>query len=164
MGKSLIIKGADFSQNAIDSVWMETTPLQGYIITNPQNAAYGKMDLRENVEPASIVLNAILAKILIPAGKSMSVVVENNGTRVTDLNMGYVASQNNVAMVNDAVVTSIATNHHPADSALRESDGGFTVENSTANDMYFYMNICYDLASGPNFLVSGKQVLYKVVD
>lgn len=160
MGKSLIIKGADFSQNAIDSIWMETTPVQGLVITNSQNAEYGKIDMRPNV---SIVSNAILAKIFIPAGKSMSVIVDDNGARVTGLNIGYVASQNDVVLVNEAVVSSIATNHHPADSAFRQSDGSFLVANSTANDMYFYMNICYDLSAGPNFLVSGKQVFYKLV-
>lgn len=161
MGKSLIIKGADFSRNAIDSVWMEVTPVQGFIITNSSNPEYGKINLDTYY---TTVKNTNIVKILIPAGKSMSVIIENNGSRITDLNLGYVASQNNVAISNDAEVQSIATNHHPADSSLRESDGSFLIENSSANNMYYYINFCYDISLGPEFPVAGKQVFYKLVD
>lgn len=93
----------------------------------------------------------------------MSVIVEDNGTRVTNLNMGYIASQNDLVLSDDTVVTGIETNHHPTDSLLRQSDGSFLIENSTANDLYFYISFCYNISSGPNFLVSGKHVFYKVV-
>lgn len=159
MGKSLIIKGADFSLNGIDISLKEATPVQGYIVTNPQNQSYGAVDM----SGSGLCKNSILCKIPINSGKSMSVIVEDNGTRLTDLNMGYVASQNSFELSDDTVVTGIETNHHPADSLFRQSDGSFLVENSTTNDLYFYINICYNIASGPNFFVSGKHVFYKVV-
>lgn len=160
MGKSLIIKGADFSRNAIDSVWNEVQPNQGYIITNPQNTNYGRAELDTTLAATN---HSILVKILIPAGKSIALVTENNGAMITDLNLGYVASQENVAIQQHVVVTNIVTYHNPADSAQRQSDGSFLVNNSTGNDLYFYMNICYNISDGPNFLLSGKRVIYKIV-
>ena len=160
MGKSLIIKGADFSQNAIDSVWNEVQPNQGYMTTNPQNTNYGRIELDTTLVSVN---RSILVKILIPAGKTISLVTENNGVRITDLNLGYVASQENVAIEQHAIVTNIVTYHHPADSAQRQSDGSFSVHNTAGNDLYFYMNICYDITNGPDFLLSGKRVLYKIV-
>lgn len=160
MGKSLIIKGADFSRNAIDSVWNEVQPYQGYIITNPQNANYGRLELDTTLVATN---HSILAKILIPAGKSIVFITENNGTTVTDLNLGYVSSRANVSIEQHVFVTNIVTYHNPADSAQRQSDGSFSVSNTSVNDLYFYMNICYDISNGPDFLLSGKRVLYKIV-
>lgn len=160
MGKSLIIKGADFSLNAIDSVWNEVQPYQGYITTNPQNQNYGRIEIDTTYGSTN---RSILAKIIVPAGKTISLVIENNGVRITDLNLGYVASQGNVAIEEHAFVTNIVAYHNPADSAQRQSDGSFLVSNTAGNDLYFYMNICYDITNGPDFLLSGKRVLYKIV-
>lgn len=159
MGKSLIIKGADFSLNAIGSVWSEVSPVQGYITTNPQSANYGNIVADAQY---STILNSILVKILIPNGKSISLVAENNGVQITDLNLGYVASRENVALIHQASVTNIVTYHHPADSAQRQSDGSFLVRNTAGNDLYFYFNICYNITNGPNFLIDNKRVIYKI--
>lgn len=157
MGKSLIIKGADFSQNAIDSVWNEITPEQGYAITNPNNAEYGKLILT-----AGNVNNSLLVKIRVPAGASMTMFVENNGYRITDLNLGYITSISDVSLTQGTMVPNIVTTHHPADSALRQSDGGFLLNNSTANALYFYINICYDVINGPELSATGKRILYAI--
>ena len=155
MGKSLIIKGADFSQNGIQ-FFTEATLYQGYVTTNPNNPSCGIVDLVN----LTLTGNSILIKIFIPAGKSAFVSVWNDDAKVTDLNLGYIASPNDVEIKHGAKVTNIATYLHPADSSLRESDGGFLVENPTGNGLYFYMNYCYNVISGPTFPVSGKKILY----
>lgn len=157
MGKSLIIKGADFSQNAVGSIWSEITPEQGYAVTNPNNAEYGKLVLT-----AANIANCLLVKLLVPAGATMTMFVENSGYRITDLNLGYITSRSSVSLTHGTMVPNIVTNHHPADSVFRQNDGSFLLSNSTANALYFYINICYDVINGPAIPVTGKKILYAV--
>lgn len=157
MGKSLIIKGADFSQNGMP-LFTEATSYQGYITTNPNSTSFGVIDLS-----TTTANNSLLTKILIPANSSVFIFVKDNGTVITDLTLGYVASQDNTEITNYVKVRHIAMYYHPADSLLREDDGSFLVENTSGDDLYFYMNICYNVIQGPAIPISGKHILYTLV-
>lgn len=157
MGKSLIVKGADFTINGLDSTWNEMQLVQGFVNTNSGSSNYGKI----YISSGSAYMNAIQAKFLIPAGESISVKITNDDVIMSDLLIGYIASANNVAYVDGNVVSNIALTFHPASSSIRESDGTFTIENTSNTDLYFYCDFTYDTSSGPAIPVSGKKCLYK---
>ena len=160
MGKRLIVKGADFSTNGIGALWEETTVIQGFINTNSGSSNYGKI----YISSGSAFQNNIQCKILIPAGHTISVKVLANDSMVTDLNVGYAASANNVAYVDGNKVNDIVEVLHPATNSIRESDGSFTVANTNNQDLYFYIYFTYDTSSGPAISATGKRCLYKRVN
>lgn len=159
MGKSLIIKGADFAENCINDL-IELTPLQGFATTNPENPNYGLLYL--SLQSTPVLGNSITTKIFIPAGMSAVMYVKNYDTMLTDLNLGFIASQNDVGLVDGNIVTDIVLHNHPANDLFREDSGEFLIPNNTANDLYFYINFCYDVLQGPAFSVEGKRVFYEL--
>lgn len=158
MGKSLIVKGADFSLNGLDSTWHEATVSQGLIVTNNSSESYGKFYTTGTTSP-----NSILSKVFIPAGATMAVKVTNNDVQVTDLLTAYVAATQNAPIVDRDTVSGIVANLHPFTNSIREADGSFQIENTTANDLYYYICFGYDITSGPAISVTGKKCLYQRV-
>ncbi len=156
MGKSLIVKRADFSLNGLDSTWHEATVLQGFINTNPESDKYGRI-----YTTGSGASNCIMSKVFIPAGATMAVKVTNNDVQVTDLLISYVSSTNNIPFVDKDDLTGITTNLHPLTNSIRETDGSFQIENTTDSDLYYYINFGYDITNGPAISVTGKKCLYK---
>ena len=164
MGKRIIVLGADFSANAIDSNLREATLYQGYIYTNPGSASFGKLDLDANATAGTVKARTNMVKILIPAGFKAVVSMYNTIGKITTLQSSYVASPNNVEMVNENVVTSISTYSHPISTNYRESDGSFSVENSGATDLYYYICFAYDTSVGPDLPVSDNSCFYELVE
>ena len=82
---------------------------------------------------------------------------------MTDLNIAYIASQNNVVLAENNIVGNITDVVHPLTNTLRNSNGTFTVTNSSSNGRYYYLNFGYDTTSGPAISVTGKKLYYQPV-
>ena len=163
MGKRIIIKGANFLQNALDENLIEAALFQGYVINNPNNANYGKMNL-ERVGADAIFDNNMLCKILIPAGKSAYVYIYDSiGEIVEDLNIGFVASETNYNITPNTIVTNIVAHQYPNAGTYRQADGSQLITNDSSNDLYYYINISYS-NSGPAIQASTKICKYKLQD
>lgn len=158
MGKTLVIKGADFALNAINASWQEGQLFQAYVNTNNTSTSYGMI-----YTTGVSVPNLILGKIFIPAHTSMLIEVKNNGVRMTGLLISYNGSPNNVAIVDRDIISNISANLHPVTDSIRNSDGTFTITNSTNVGLYYYLNFTYDTTAGPAIPVTGKKLYYQPV-
>ena len=80
MGKRLIIKGADFSANAIysDNIeWTDIAMAKGFIVSNPSSSAFG--EISTTTTSANYKKLARLAStIAIPNGKKLVIRVANS--------------------------------------------------------------------------------------
>lgn len=159
MGKNLIIKGADFSQNAIDgSSYLESSVVQGYMTVIPSSQTYKQIETN-----GSKSIYFIVTKITVPAGRKLSVFIENNGSRITDLKSNFLSSTDNIELVDGNAVENIseAVTTDVTDS-YRQSDGSFLFNNTSDTNLYYYINFGYSL-SGPEFNVSGKNCYYTIL-
>lgn len=149
MGKKLIIKGADFAVNAItDIVYTATSLIQALVVTNSENANYGK--IQTNIAYISGKL-----PVMLNSGKSVKYFLTNNGTVMKNVQSGYILSTSNVALANGSTipVNSIVKNEKIFDG----DNGIFTIENDTNSDAYLYFIFASDIT------VDGKVAYYAIV-
>lgn len=158
MGKELIIKGADFSENALDVKSLETTLIQGIIVTRSSSSSYGMIRLNT----ASVSDKAILTKIRIPSGKKAVVEVLDNDTKMTDLKVSLNASPNDIALTDENVLTNITVNVPDFTNDGRLTDGSFEFQNTTNQDLYYYINFGYSLTTVIS--VANKTAYYKILN
>jgi hypothetical protein len=161
MGKRIIVLGADFSANSLDSGLKEAALYQGYIYTNPSSQLYGELDLGTD---GAVKPRTNMVKILIPAGFKAVVSMYNTIAKITTLQSSYVASANNVEMVDENVVSNISTYSHPVSTNYRDADGSFSVENTGATDLYYYICFAYDTSVGPDLPVADNTCYYELVE
>lgn len=153
MGKKLIIKDADFAQNAIQDIdYSVTTLYQLLTVTNPNSANYGKIS--DNVTYASFKISDI------PAGKSVRFFVTDNGVTINNLAASAISSTNSYAMTNGTVVTNIVQQHDT------ETGGVITFENTYSTSTYMYVLVSYQPHAAPSehMSITGKTVYYAIVD
>lgn len=157
MGKNLIIKGADFSQN---SIGRESSVIQGYMNTAPSTSAYKKI-VTPDTSSSAMVTYCIMTKIAVPAGKQLSLFIENNGSIITNLKSDYLASTDNISLVGGNQVTNVSDVVTGGTDSYRQPDGSFLLTNTSNTDLYYYINFSYS-TSGPALNASGKCCIYAI--
>ena len=80
MGKKLIIKGANFSANALEPsgvVWSQTTLVKPFLVSNPSNADFGQIDSGGTTTTTYKKLARLATTIEVPNGKTLRMKIDN---------------------------------------------------------------------------------------
>lgn len=160
MGKRLIIKGADFSANSIDTS-VSVDLFQGYFVTNPSNQQYGTFIMNSE----SIYSNCTVSgKVLIPAGKTATIKVFDNGVEITSLFVSGIFATGDVEIRNGYNPSGKIGNIYPSTTAHTQTNGDIVIANTYSTDTYFYFSVAQTdtfTQDTPLFSVVGKMCSYK---
>lgn len=156
MGKKLIIKGADFYENAIQPVeYYDTTLYQGIINTNPGSANYGNITTSGGLSD-----QFVLVKIFVESGKTLRIYIQDGSTLISDKPNSAVFSTSDIAIQSGNKVTNILASTYPSSTDNVQSDGGYQYTNNTGSDAYMYASWG---VVGTTFSASGKVCQYVIL-
>jgi len=156
MGKSLIIKGADFSENAIEQPsYLEATLYQGLISANPESETYGRIALSGSNYP-----NFLLTKIFIPAESSIKVRLKDGDSLITAKSSAAVFATNDSEIEDKIIVNVIVGGVYPRSTDMVQQDGSYLFVNNNNYNIYAY--ITWGEVEVP-FSVIGKIAEYIII-
>ena len=164
MGVKLIIKDADFLENAIDGR-KTARIIQGYIVSNSGSSVYCRIQCLLNNPQLPNVPKAILTCIRIPNGSTckISVISKNTDSIVEGLYCAFVASPTEIELVHESTAPNPVANYHPLAQGKTGSDGVITINNNEGQDLYYYVYFANnEFTNATEMPVSNYRVEYEI--